>query len=483
MKIPILNGIFTDNQPDFQASYPVNMVPVAGDTGINSGYLKPHDGIMELGAGPGLDRGGIERLGVHYRVMGTKLVSIDAEGNAVELGNIGGTDQVPFRPQSSYSFDLLAIAASGNLYYYNASSIELFGIAPNTIFQVSDENLGKVIDVVFLNGVFVVTDGEVVRSSSITNPTEFNPLAYESSEFDPDPVVALLRYRSELYVVNKKSIEVFQGAITGGDIYLPFLPIAGAQMTKGCVGTLACCIFSDSIAFVGGGHNEPPSVYLGRNSQTARISTRAIDSLLAGYTKEQLSSIMVESRKYKNHDQLYIHLPDRAIVYDASASATFEVPVWFQLTTSTSGFEQYGARGFVYSYGKWFVGDPNSNSISAFDETVSSQRGDKFRWQFDTSILYNGGNGAIVNELELVALTGRNVPGTNPKISTSYSIDGLTYSQKQYVDAGNTGQRNKRLVWYRNGHMKNWRIQRFEGDSDAHISIARLEAQVEPLAY
>jgi hypothetical protein len=31
--------------------------------------------------------------------------------------------------------------------------------------------------------------------------------------------------------------------------------------------------------------------------------------------------------------------------------------------------------------------------------------------------------------------------------------------------------------------MRNWRIQRFRGDSDAHVSYVRLEAQIEPLAY
>jgi hypothetical protein len=31
--------------------------------------------------------------------------------------------------------------------------------------------------------------------------------------------------------------------------------------------------------------------------------------------------------------------------------------------------------------------------------------------------------------------------------------------------------------------MRNWRIQRFQGDSDAHISFVRLEAQIEALAY
>jgi hypothetical protein len=31
--------------------------------------------------------------------------------------------------------------------------------------------------------------------------------------------------------------------------------------------------------------------------------------------------------------------------------------------------------------------------------------------------------------------------------------------------------------------MRNWRIQRFRGDSDSHMSFARLEAQIEALAF
>jgi len=31
--------------------------------------------------------------------------------------------------------------------------------------------------------------------------------------------------------------------------------------------------------------------------------------------------------------------------------------------------------------------------------------------------------------------------------------------------------------------MRNWRVQRFQGDSQAHISIARLEGRLEPLVF
>jgi hypothetical protein len=98
-------------------------------------------------------------------------------------------------------------------------------------------------------------------------------------------------------------------------------------------------------------------------------------------------------------------------------------------------------------------------------------------------IVYNESNGAIFNELELVSLTGRVALGINPMISTSYSFDGESWSQDRSISIGATGNTAKRLVWLRQGHMRNWRIQRFRGDSQAHLSFVRLEAQIEPLAH
>jgi hypothetical protein len=104
------------------------------------------------------------------------------------------------------------------------------------------------------------------------------------------------------------------------------------------------------------------------------------------------------------------------------------------------------------------------------------------RWEFGTLIVYNEGNGAIFNELELVSLTGSVAIGTNPQISTSYSLDGKAYSQQRFISVGTIGS-NKRLAWFQQGFMRNWRIQCFRGDSDAHVSFVRLEAQIEALAF
>jgi hypothetical protein len=86
-----------------------------------------------------------------------------------------------------------------------------------------------------------------------------------------------------------------------------------------------------------------------------------------------------------------------------------------------------------------------------------------------------------VHELELVCLTGRIALGANPVIWTRYSDDGVTWSQERATAAGKQGQRRKRIAWRTLGQVASWRIQRFRGDTTAHLSMVRLEAQVEGL--
>ena len=468
MQIPILNGIYTDSTPELRTSYPVNLVPVPKQSGISNGFLRPGDGIVSNGTGPGIDRGGINWQGELYRVMGTKLVEINSAGAVTVLGDVGGpiNQLVTF----DYSFDQLAIASGGRLYYWDGS----------TLTKVTDPDLGVVLDVVWVDGYFMTTDGEFLVVTELSDPTQVNPLKYGSSEVDPDPVVALLKLRNEVYALNRNTIEVFDNV--GGELF-PFARIDGAQIQKGVIGTQGCCVFIDRIAFLGSARNEAPGIYVGASAVTEKISTQEIDNLLLGYTEAQLALVKLEARNDKNHEHLYVHLPDRTIVFDASASKALETAVWFTLTTTLNGFAQYRARNMVWVYDKWMVGDPQSANIGYLVQDTGHHWGQQVRWEFGTLIVYNESNGAIFNEMELVSLTGSIALGDNPQISTSYSLDGQSYSQEKFISVGTIGNRKKRLAWFQQGHMRNWRIQRFRGDSDAHVSYVRLEAQIEALAY
>lgn len=468
MQIPIVNGIYTDLGNEIRTSYPVNLVPVPQKSGVSNGFLRPAEGLVSQASGPGVVRGGINWNDVCYRVMGTKLVSIDNAGAITVLGDVGGTDdnQVTF----DYSFDQLAIVSNQNLFYWNGT----------TLTQVTDPDLGVVIDMVWVDGYFMTTDGEFLVVTELNDPTQVNPLKYGSSEVDPDPVVALLKVRNEVYAFNRYTIEVFNNI--GGDLF-PFQRISGAQVMKGCVGTFACCVFMDAVAFVGSGRNEAPAVYIGANSMALKLSTQEIDLILKDYTEAQLAAVKMETRNDRNHTHLYIHLPDRTLVYDGMASKEIGEPVWFTLTSSLIGFSQYRARDFVWAYDKWLVGDPTTDTIGYMSEDIGTHYGNDVRWEFGTHIVYNEGNGALFNELELVALTGRVALGVNPAITTSYSYDGVNWSQRRSISVGTKGNFAKRLVWFQQGFMRNWRIQKFQGDTQAHLSFARLEAQLAPLAF
>ena len=468
MQIPIVNGIYTDNTPELRTSYPVNLVPVPKVSGISNGFLRPGDGIVANGTGPGVDRGGINWQGSCYRVMGTKLVEVSSTGIVTILGDVGGpTNQlVTF----DYSFDELAIASGGRLYYWDGT----------TLTQVTDPDLGLVLDVVWVDGYFMTTDGEFLVVTELSDPTQVNPLKYGSSEVDPDPVVALLKLRNEVYALNRNTIEVFDNV--GGELF-PFARIDGAQIQKGVVGTQACCVFIERIAFLGSGRNEAPGIYVGAAATSQKVSTQEVDNILLQYTEAQLALVKLEARNDKSHQHLYVHLPDQTLVYDAAASEALQTPVWFILVSTLSGLAQYRARNMVYAYDRWLVGDPQSNNIGYLVQDTGHHWGQQVRWEFGTLIVYNESNGAIFNELELVSLTGSIALGKNPQISTSYSLDGKSYSQEKFISVGTIGNTKKRLAWFQQGHMRNWRIQRFRGDSDAHVSYVRLEAQIEPLAY
>lgn len=347
MQIPIVNGIYTDVTADYRTSYPLNLVPVPKQNGIANGYLRKADGIAifcdkEKG---GIDRGGINWNGVCYRVIGSTLWRIDEQGQCTSIGTVSGSEQCSF----AYSFDRLGISSGGKLYYLKDNKLE----------QVTNANLGTVVDVEWIDGYFVTTDGEFVIQTELNDPTQVSPTKYGSSEADPDPIVGLMKVRNELVVLNRYTIEVFSNTGSAG---FAFSRVDGAMMTKGLISTQGKCLFAQSFAFVGSGKNEPCSVYLGANGGLSKIATREIERIISEYDDKQLATITLEAKEQEMHQHLYLHLPDRTLVFDFAATQIMQQPIWFELSSSTNGKGAYRAINHVWCYNKWIVGDRfNSN--------------------------------------------------------------------------------------------------------------------------
>jgi len=463
-QIPILQGIYATDGPDFRPSYPRNLLPTLTAQGVSNGYLRPAPGLVSIGTGPGAPRGAIVWNGRLYRVMGTKLCEQSASGAITVLADVGAGGQCSM----DYGYDRLAIASGGRLFYWSGSALT----------EVTDADLGHALDVVWISGYYATTDGVNIIATDLNDPTSINPLRYGASEFDPDPIMAVEELRNELVALNRYTIEPFQNV--GGNGF-PFQRIDGGQVQRGVIGTHAYCKFLETLAFVGSGRNEAPGVFLMTPGDTQRISTPGVETILRNYTEAQLSQAVVEARVHQATSQILVHLPDRTLVFDSAATKVLGEPVWFDLTSSVAGLGQYRARDIIWHADQWTAADPTGTGVARLSDDVSSHYGAVNGWEFDTVAVYNEGRGAIVHELELVALTGRVNLAARPVIWASYSHDGVTFSQERPTLAGLRGDRGKRIAWRTMGTLSHWRVMRFRGTSDAHISMARLEAQLEPL--
>lgn len=477
MDIPILAGTYVDPNASLRVAHPVNMQPVPGAGSTNAGYMRPCEGVIPFGAGgPGIDRGGIvwEADGLHYRVMGTSLVTVDAAGVVaiVSATALPGTGPV----RLDFSFTLLGVLAGGFLFFWDGTNLT----------KVTDVNVpANLIDMVWVDSYWMVTDGAIAAVSNIATPTTFSILKYTGLN-NPDMIRATLKVNGQVQLVATNEIDPLQNV---GGQFFPFSFVLPGVITKGVVGTRAACVFQSTIggvivgtvAFVGNGRNEAPSVYLGLNAQAIRIADAEVDELLLSYTPTQLSTIILEAIVYRGGQFLHVRLPDRTMVYDAIASAAAQQPLWHTLVTATAGFAQNRASFATLAYGVWVVGDPQSNALGVMSPSDSSHWGSMNRWELNTPLLDNDGKSSNITQMELVILNGTVNATVDPTIALSYTEDGENYSMRIFVKSGKVGDRRKRVVWFNLGVWREFRSYRIEGDSNSRVSARKLRAELQPL--
>lgn len=461
MRLPLLSGVLADSTAEFLTSYPVNLEAVAVDNKIAKAQFRMTSGAISLSTGPGIDRGGITWNGVHYRVMGTKLVRVDQAGAITEIGDVGGSGPVTF----DIGFERFAVRSGDRLYYYDGTALA----------QVTDVDLGPVLDMLWIDGYFMTTDGTSIIVTELNDPTSILPLKYGSAEEDPDMVTGLIKLRNEAYALGQFTIQVLRNV--GGNGF-PFATIKGASIPVGCVGPSAKCLYGDSFAFVGSARDEAIGVYVAGSGSATRISSRAIDDELAKVADP--TQIVLENRTSRAERRLLAHLPDKTLVFLLNASKVLQEPVWY-VAQSGSG-KAYRLRNATEAYGVTFVGDVETAALGRLTDEVATHFGEVPEWRFDVGLLYNEGRGGILHSVELIGLPGRGPAGVQGTAWLSMTRDGETFSVERGIPMGEAGQRNLRLQWRPRANFRNWLGLRFRGHSAALPGFAACEAKVTPLA-
>lgn len=464
-QLTLVNGIKASAKAGFEVEYPTNAEPVPVDTNISKGFLRTPPGTQGMGNGPGIDRGGINWEGTLYRVMGDRLGSVAQDGTFTDLGYVGN-DGLPV--SLDYSFTDLSIGSNGSLYYWNAA---------DGLRQVTDLDLGTVLDHIFVAGYFMTTDGESLVVTELNDPMAVDPLKYGSSETDPDPVTGLILIEpgSEVYALNRYTIDPFQNR--GGNGF-PFAIVNSGTIPKGCVSRSAKCHYLESFAFVGSGRNEALGVYLANSGSVDKLSTRTIDKILAEVSDP--TKIILEAVMYEDEQRLLVHLPDQTLVFCAAASALVGEKVWYYRKAGKG--RALRPRFHVNVYDGWYVGDNDTSAIGKLDFTISTDFGEQNEGYLYTYLVYNEGKGAICHSLELTGQPGRIPFGTQGTVFVSKSLDGESWSEERPVSTGGFGQRSIRAQIRPHWKMSNYMGLRYRWLDSSIATWARLEAEFEGLS-
>lgn len=472
MQFDIIKGIY-NKDGDYGDKYPVNMQVIAQKTNLSTAYLKNVNGLSLFVncSAYGLDRGGINWNGRLFRALGKYLVEIDNNGNVTNIGDINDDGlNVSF----AYSFDRLAVVSNNKLFYYVS--------ATNIFSQVTDPDLGLVKNIIWVDGYFVLNDNKYIIVTELNDPTSIDPFKYGSSEINPDDIISILKLKNEIVALNRYSIEFFSNIGTSG---FPFQRIEGAMITRGCIGRDACCVYNDTITFLGNALNEQVGIYQAVNGQSVKISTKEIDNVISMYNSLQLAVTKLEMILLDGDLLLYVHFLNDTWIYNITASKALQDNVWYKATSFINGDNNYyDGWNFTYCFDKLICGRRSDKSLGYINNNISTHWGNKVNWEFQTNILYNEGNGAIIHEMELQHNIKSLPLNKDAYIFTDFSYDdGLTWSEIRMLLIGRNGNRSQRMRFMRNGRINSRRVQRFKGDSDAFLSISRLDMRIEPLVW
>lgn len=168
-------------------------------------------------------------IGTAYTVIGSKVFSVQTSGALVFVGNIAD------RPSQVYMAD-------------NGSALVLVDGQEGWAIDLASNNFGEIIDasfygadfVVFLDTFFVfnrpATNQFYISLSNasfamLTGGTAFDPLDIAAKSGSADPIVAILTYQKQLWLIGALTTEIWIG--TGAaDFY--FQLVQGAYIDHGC---------------------------------------------------------------------------------------------------------------------------------------------------------------------------------------------------------------------------------------------------------
>lgn len=477
--LPFTNGFYKSGSWPLSKQECTNWFPVQPEeSSLSNAVLFGTPGLTQRVAGLGVrevNRGSFVMDKIGYFVNGTRLYRLDhtvvgtAETFGVtDLGAIEGTARVSMATNGT---QLCILVPGGKGYIYTVSG---------GLVEITDSDFRASGDpqyVEYADGYFIFTlDAKKWIVSELNDGLAYNALDFGSAEADPDDVVAPVVLNNQVFIAGSQTIEAFQNI--GGSAF-PFQR-TGLFIPKGVLAPSSLVKTGNSFMFIGGGKDEGPAVWAVEGNAPAKVSTDAIDTLLASYTAADLAGSFAWYLKDQNSAFVAFNLPTTTVVYDLKTGKWHERKSQVPNLKGIPETVRCRVNSLVVISQRVYVGDSQDGRIGEMSLTTFKEYGYPMIRRFVTQPFQNNLNPFFLPSIELVVEAGvGNDECPDPRIGMQMSVDGgRTWSMMRYRHIGKRGQYKKRAIWRRLGRVPATTMFAFEMSDAVKATALQLTADM-----
>jgi hypothetical protein len=231
---------------------------------------------------------------------------------------------------------------------------DVFNLGTNTLAPITSAGWRGSKTVGFIDGymIFVAPGTDQFYITAIDDASTLDALDFSSADAQPDNIVAALVLHRELILLGLYTTEIWVDS--GGGLF-PFARYNSAQIDVGCVGTGACIVATESVFWIGQTRTGSGIVYQMAGHAPNRVSTRAIEQMLAKST--DIGAATMWTYQVDGHEFIGINAPGLAttLVYDAAMQQWHERADW------SSGWEPLRVTTVCKTNGGQYAGDAQGN--------------------------------------------------------------------------------------------------------------------------
>ena len=407
--------------------------------------------------------------GTPYFVLGDTLYSMNSSGTLTGLGTISGTGRVSMAADGT---NLVILVPGSTGYVYTTGG----GLV--TISDADFTANGNPLAVTYLDGYFIfTTDDDKFIVSALSDPTSYDALDFSSTITAADNSKVPVVYKGQLFIVGRTTCEGFTNI---GGAGFPFQR-SGLFLNKGAKSSFSATRGQDTFCFIGGEQNEMMAVWAFADNGLKKISTKAIDNLLADVDDADIGSVVGWNYGQDGHYFTGWTLPTTAIVYDWQTGLWHERRSRYEDTDTSIVETTYRCSGFIYAHSRIYAGDLLTGNVGIVSQDVYTEYGENIMRRFSTQPFMDNMKPFFVPSLELTVESGvGNLGEPEPQIRLDRSTDGgKTWSYERARSMGAVGEYDKRCVWRRNGRVGRFDIYRFTTTAPVKFAALALTANLE----